>query len=61
MKRYLMTVDITEAVGTQTFAVEAESAEEARAAVTSGKGEIVSEEVEVQGLAWHTAVIEEDK
>lgn len=59
MPTFQFAVEITEAVGTQTFAVDADTREEALAKIRSGEGEIVDENIEVQGLAWHTATLVE--
>lgn len=49
-KRYLITVDVKQARGSQQFAVEAETPEEAVALFNAGEGEYVSEEIEVVDL-----------
>ncbi len=57
MKTYEFNVEITEAVGSQTFSVVANSADEALRKIKAGEGEIISHDVEVQGLNWHTATL----
>lgn len=61
MKKFRFAVEITEALGTQTFEVEANSADEAFAKLKAGKGDIVEEEVEVQGLNWNSATLVEER
>jgi translation initiation factor 1 (eIF-1/SUI1) len=56
MKTYKFAVEVKDVTGTQTFAVEADSAEAALAKIRAGEGEIVEENLEVQGLEWHTAI-----
>lgn len=59
MPKFRFNVAITEAVGSQTIEVEATTQKEAEAALLAKGGEIVAEEIEVQGLAWHTARLTE--
>jgi hypothetical protein len=57
MPKYQFTVDITSAEGSQTFEATADSPAEALDQIKNGGGEIVQSDVEVQGLAWHTATL----
>ena len=61
MKTYQFTVDITEANGYQTFEIAANSPEEALKKIKAGEGNIISEDIEVQGLARHTATLTNDE
>lgn len=56
-KIYEYQVEISEAVGSQTFSVAANSPEEALKKIRAGEGEIISHDVEVQGLNWHSATL----
>jgi hypothetical protein len=55
MKTYHFDVPVACAEGTQTFAVEAESPEEAMRKLRNGGGEIIAQEIEVQDLDWNGA------
>lgn len=61
MKKYQIIVPITEAVGNQTYEVEASSPEEALEKIKKGGGQFVEEEIEVQGLEWHAAFISHEE
>lgn len=54
--KYHVIRDVLQTHGSQTFEVEASSFEEARDKVIDGKGEIVSEEIEVQELSMSCMV-----
>lgn len=46
-KRYLIRADVLRARGTQTLAIEANSADEARTKFDTGEGDVIDEEFEV--------------
>lgn len=60
-KTYFVTRDIVSVSGTQTFAVEAESHEEAARIVMNGGGEFDDDDIEVTGLSDSCAVYGPDE
>jgi hypothetical protein len=60
MKRYTFCADATSVSGSQTYYVDAESEDEARAEVEVGGGVFVCEELEVQDLGEFELVDVED-
>lgn len=60
MKRYTFNAQVTATAGSQTYHVDAESEEEARAAVNRGEGMFDFEEIEVQDLGPYELVDVDD-